>query len=86
MKKYSGFQKWWLSRNEIELDFAFLCPHDVAKVAFEAGVKSVPAAPELRRAAENLLDMLSEFDAGFDGHGEVVAMEKLLGRPISKTK
>lgn len=75
----SAFEKWWLeSRNGPHLgDFT---PYEVARIAFQAGRKSVPSTPKLKRAAENLLDMLSDFDAGFDGFGEVNEVEKLLGR------
>jgi len=82
MKRKTPFDKWWLdSRNWLgpldprKTDFS---PYSIAKLSFETGRKSVPTSKRLRKALENLLNLLEDWDAGFDGLGEVNDAERTL--------
>lgn len=76
-----AFHDWWC--NPKRPNVCDISPHDVCKMAFVAGQKSIPTSPQMRKALEDLLGMLDDFDAGFQGFEEVNQAENILGIPIS---
>ena len=78
------FDRWWEDPKRPILTTISI--YDVAKLAFNAGRKSVPKSKVLKKALGDLLDLLDDWDAGFDGFGEVNKAEKVLGRSLSQIR
>lgn len=72
----SAFDLWW--ENARRPNVVDVTPYEAAKLAFEAGRASVPKSSKLRKALAGLLEMLEDWNAGFDGFGEVEAAKKAI--------
>lgn len=79
-----SFDRWWEDPSRPGLHMISI--YDIAKIAFNAGRKSVPSNKRVRKALAGLLDLLDDWDAGFDGFGEVNAAERVLGRRVSNPR
>ncbi len=85
-KSHTAFDQWWSSQTRHGMDPSRQSPYDIAKLAFAAGRASVPKAPKLQKALTGLLDLLEDWNAGFEGFGEVNAAEAAIGRKLSSTE